>query len=124
MTTRVILSILTGTALLLACTAWAAQRAETGALPLPADRPLSAQELRGEGLFLQRCSLCHLPKRAKVCCQAPLGPLLYGVLKPGDAARERLVREQMLRGSANMPGFQAGFDERDIEDVVAYLKAI
>lgn len=124
MTKPAVLSILTATALALACTALAAQRVEPGALPLPTDRPLSAQELRGEGVFLQRCSLCHLPKRAKVCCQAPLGPLLYGVLKPGDAARERLVREQILRGSANMPGFGAGLDANELDDLLAYLKTI
>jgi mono/diheme cytochrome c family protein len=86
---------------------------------------LTDQQKRGEYLFLQRCQICHLAKYRK-SIEVSERPAVYrnleGVLKDGGAARETLVREQIRRGSLNMPGFQYGLEAREIEDIIAYLK--
>jgi len=87
-------------------------------------RELSDQELKGEGLFLQRCSLCHLSKRNKFCCREPLGPTLSGKLKGSDPETERFVREQILRGSANMPGFQYGLSPVQVDALIAFIRTL
>jgi mono/diheme cytochrome c family protein len=100
------------------------RRYTRGATAQSASLALTDQQLRGEGLFLQRCSLCHLPKRMKVCCQAPLAPLLFGKLKVPNPDTERLVRGQIQRGSANMPGFQYSLAPDQIDDVIAYIRTM
>ena len=77
-------------------------------------------------MFLQRCSLCHLPKRMKVCCQAPLAPLLFGKLQGPDPGgeRERFVKDQIQRGSADMPAFRYALSPDQIDDLIAYIKTI
>jgi mono/diheme cytochrome c family protein len=86
---------------------------------------LTDQQKRGEFLFLQRCQICHLAKYRK-SIEASERPAVYrnleGVLKDGGASRETMVREQIRRGSLNMPGFQYGLEAREIEDIIAYLK--
>ena len=86
---------------------------------------LSAQEMRGEREFVDRCALCHFPKQFKECCLSPIGTDLSRVLQGPDpeGAKEEYARNQITRGSANMPGFQA-LTPGELDDIIAYLKII
>ena len=90
--------------------------------PSGAGSRLNEQESRGQGLFMQRCSLCHLPKIVKPYKSA--GPSLTGVLKGAKADKEPVVRQLILKGSPNMPGFEYGLTTSEIDDVIAYLKTL
>jgi len=100
-------------------------RAQTKTAPVsPAQAKLSGQEKRGEGLFLQRCSLCHLPRNLKFGSPAVIGPSLSGQFK--DAAPDQLktLRGFILKGGPDMPGFQYGLDSKEVDDLIAYLKTL
>lgn len=82
------------------------------------------QQWRGEGLFLQRCSICHLAKKIKNVGSPPtVGPNLTGVFTNDMSPdQEKSLRQFILKGSPNMPGFQYGLTAKDIDDLIAYLK--
>ena len=88
------------------------------------DRPAATpSELEsGKKLFVQRCSVCHLP---------PLGPgeprayarLLTGLVKsPETEAAARLVIQRGI--PSRMPGFQYGLQPNEIDSIVAYLRTL
>ena len=80
------------------------------------------QQWRGEGLFLQRCSICHLARKLKNIGSPPtVGPDLSGVFANATPDEEKTLRTHILRGSPNMPGFQYGLEPKDIDDLIAYL---
>lgn len=83
---------------------------------------LNDQEMRGSGIFLQRCSLCHLPKRTPP--YKPFGPILTGILKGAPAAKENTVRQMILMGTEKMPGFRYGLSTSEMDDLIAYLKTL
>ena len=73
----------------------------------------------GKKLFVQRCSVCHMP---------PLGPgepssyakSLAGVVKSKET--EAAARDVIQKGvPTRMPGFQYGLTSTEIDHVVAYL---
>jgi len=76
---------------------------------------------RGEGLFQQHCSVCHLGRFDKSGQVQPVVNLA-GVLKDASPDREAAVRMQIQRGSINMPSFQHTFTAREVEALIAYLK--
>jgi mono/diheme cytochrome c family protein len=91
--------------------------------PAAAAPMYTEQQWRGEGLFLQRCSICHLVKKLKNIGSPPtVGPDLTGVFSTATPDEEKVLRGQILKGSPNMPGFQYGLESRDIDDLIAYLK--
>ena len=77
---------------------------------------------RGEERFLQRCSLCHLGRWNKTGQLQPWVPLAG--LKDASPDREAAVREQIRRGSLNMPSFQNTFTPSELDDLIAYLKTL
>jgi mono/diheme cytochrome c family protein len=83
---------------------------------------LTEQETRGEGLFRQRCSLCHLPRKLKFGSPPVIGPDLTGLFKEAGPDKLKLLRGSILKGSPNMPGFQYGLEPKDVDDLIAYLK--
>ena len=89
-----------------------------------ANRHLSAEEIRGEGIFLQRCSLCHLPKAVKPYKQ--FGPILNGMFKD-DADPDQMAfrRQFILMGRPDrMPGFRYTLSADELNDLIAYLKTL
>lgn len=70
-------------------------------------------------MFLQRCSVCHLPGTP---AYPPIAPILDEkiISKMGDA----VARRQILQGSPNMPGFQYIFQPEDVDKIIGYLKLL
>lgn len=84
----------------------------------------SAPAVRGEAWFYQRCSLCHVGRIVKDDTYEPMAPSLNGVLKEAPPDREKLIREQIQRGSLRMPGFRYNFTAAEFEELMAYLKTL
>lgn len=82
----------------------------------------SAKEQAGKKLFLQRCSLCHLPRLNTPTMPDPYGPKLNGVVKGTES--EMQARGTILHGTPRMPGFQYGLQAEDIDNLLAYLKTL
>jgi mono/diheme cytochrome c family protein len=91
---------------------------------LPATRKLTEQESRGEGFFLQRCSLCHLPRKLKFGSPPVIGPSLRGQFKDADSEQLKVLRGFILKGGPDMPGFQYGLEPKEVDDLIAYLKTL
>jgi mono/diheme cytochrome c family protein len=99
-----------------------AQKAPPAAASNPAK--LNEQETRGENLFRQRCSLCHLPRKLKFGSPAVIGPDLTGLFKEAGPDKMKLLRGTILKGGPDMPGFQYGLEPKEIDDLIAYLKTL
>ena len=82
------------------------------------------QATRGEGLFLQRCSLCHLARKLKFGSPPTLGPSLKGAFKGATPDTERALRRFILKGGPDMPGFQYSLEPKEMDDLVSYLKTL
>jgi mono/diheme cytochrome c family protein len=85
---------------------------------------LNEQETRGENLFRQRCSLCHLPRKLKFGSPAVIGPDLAGQFREASPDKMKLLRGAILKGSPDMPGFQYGLEPKEVDDLIAYLKTL
>ena len=88
-------------------------------ISLPSSKSLSAAQLQGKKLFLERCSVCHLPGMASY---SAYGPLLdkKNVASLGEAS----VRDLIMQGSARMPGFQYTLKTDEIDEIVQFLKIV
>ena len=87
----------------------------------PPSSKLAGKELAGKKLFLQRCSVCHMPPLGPPGEEGEsYGPKLLGYVK--DTATETRAREFIRNGSPRMPGFQYGLAAEEIENIIAYLK--
>jgi mono/diheme cytochrome c family protein len=97
----------------------AAPKATRTIVPLPPSRSLSASQLAGKKLFVQRCSVCHLPGLPSY---STYGPPLDGklVASRGEAA----IRELILQGSARMPGWQYALKPEEINEIIGYLQTL
>jgi mono/diheme cytochrome c family protein len=88
---------------------------------------LSVQEQRGQGIFFQRCSLCHMTKMETPAPQPfkSFGPSLKGMVqKDADADQISFFRDFIMTGTDRMPGFRYGLKPSEIDDVIAYLKTL
>jgi mono/diheme cytochrome c family protein len=83
---------------------------------------LGEAEARGHGIFLQRCSLCHLPQLPGRT--APMGPVLAGVYRSFTAETEARFRQRVLEGTPRMPAFKHTLQPQQVDDLVAYFKAV
>jgi mono/diheme cytochrome c family protein len=96
----------------------------------PSGTTLTEQQLRGAGLFFQRCSLCHLAKTSgaggsKYCCAASLAPDLSGRFQDAGPDQEKAFREIILNGGPTyMPSWKYGLTSEEIDDIIAYLKTL
>lgn len=95
----------------------------------PSESPTGAEKLseearRGEGLFLQRCSLCHLPRKLKFGSPPVIGPSLSGQFKDATPDQMKILRGFILKGGPDMPGFQYGLEPKEVDDLIAYLKTL
>jgi mono/diheme cytochrome c family protein len=92
--------------------------------PQPGAERLGEQAKRGEGLFLQRCSLCHLPRKLKFGSPPVIGPILAGQFKDATPDQLKVLTGFILKGGPDMPGFQYGLESKELDDLIAYLKTL
>ena len=90
---------------------------------------LSEQSKRGQGLFLQNCSLCHMPtkKNSKSAQEegSTIGPRLNGRFSGPKALSEAVARALIQKGvQGKMPGFQYALSTNEIDAMIAYLKSL
>ena len=90
----------------------------------PGAEKLSEETRRGEGLFLQRCSLCHLPRKLKFGSPPVIGPSLSGQFKDAAPDQMKILRGFILKGGPDMPGFQYGLEPKEVDDLIEYLKTL
>jgi mono/diheme cytochrome c family protein len=97
----------------------ASTRSTRDIVPLPSIKSLTSTQAAGKKLFVQKCSVCHLPALPSYTAY---GPLLDNnvVADRGEDA----VREQIKGGSPRMPGFQYTLSSPEIEQIVGYLKTL
>jgi mono/diheme cytochrome c family protein len=88
----------------------------------PGERKLNEQETRGEGFFLQRCSICHLPRNLKFGSPETVGPVLSGQFKSASPDQLKVLRGYILKGGPGMPGFQYDLEPKEVDDLIAFLK--
>src|SRR3990172_3516421 len=93
-----------------------------GGTPTPG-RPTTDQQMSGEAVFYQNCTFCHEHDAQKRRLVAQfLGPTLIGLYKtknPGDD----VVRALILNGiPKRMTGFRYTLTQKDVDDLIAYLK--
>ncbi|MDA2935338.1 cytochrome c [Acidobacteria bacterium AH-259-D05] len=90
----------------------------------PSVAALAATELAGKKLFLQRCSICHLPplNLPQDPDPQPFGPRLNGYIKGTET--EIRAREAIRNGTRRMPGFRYGLEPKEIDALIAYLKTL
>ena len=89
---------------------------------------LNEQQKTGKGLFMQNCSVCHLPilenSKDATAGGPTIGPLLEGLFRGERSRREEAVRTFIMQGTPKMPGFQYGLERREIDSIIAYLKTL
>ena len=94
----------------------------------PTSPVLTDQQKMGKGLFLQNCSLCHLPNRPNVKSTeegTSVGPRLNGRLSGPKPLPEAVARTFIQKGvEGKMPGFQYGLEPKEIDAIIAYLKTL
>ena len=88
---------------------------------LHAQQPTTAA---GKKLFVQRCSVCHLPPLG-VRPENPYARVLTGYMKgPESETRAREVIRKGTTGTPGMPGFQYTLEPEQIESIITYLNTL
>jgi len=88
-------------------------------------RPLTVQEQHGREVYDASCAICHNAYKNE-----PLqGPALVGMfrkeaLPSGMPATDEHVRDTILTGRRNMPPFNVVLDEKQIDDLMAFLHTL
>jgi mono/diheme cytochrome c family protein len=101
-----------------------AQSTKPGSVFTPIPNP-NAQQKRGEYLFLQRCSLCHVMKYGRAGARLPAVWMnLAGLFKDAPPDQENTVRQFILKGTPRMPGWQYTLQANQIDDLIAFLKTL
>lgn len=96
-----------------------AEQSAKDLVPLPSSKSLTPFQVTGKKLFVQRCSVCHLPALPSY---STYGPVLSGELI--NSLSEAFVREQIMRGTSRMPGFQYTLTSTEIDQIIGYLKTL
>ena len=96
-----------------------ATRSSADIVPLPSIKYLTTAQAAGKRLFVQRCSVCHLPALPSYTAYGPVLDRAV-VADRGDET----IRFQIVHGSARMPGFQYTLSQTEIDHIVEYLKTL
>lgn len=95
-----------------------------GPNPTGADAKLTLQQFQGQGIFLQRCSLCHLARNLKFGAPPTVGPNLKSAFKDASKDQEKDLRTFILNGTPHMPGFRYALSPKEIDALIAYMKVM
>ena len=100
----------------------------TGCRHLPPSKPLSEltpTEMRGHAIYRSQCASCHYANS-----EQPLhGPGLQGMFKKpylpsGAPANDDRVLSAIVHGRNMMPAFGNALDDRQLQDLMAYLHTL
>jgi mono/diheme cytochrome c family protein len=93
-----------------------------------ASSALSEDQEAGKALFMQNCSLCHLPHKenSKSATEGfAIGTVLKGLFRGEKPRSEQTVRTFIMRGvPQKMPGFQYSLERKEIDNIISYLKTL
>jgi mono/diheme cytochrome c family protein len=95
---------------------------------LPPSKPLSEltpQEASGHAVFQSHCSRCHYANSE----ESFKGPGLQGLYKQkylpsGAPANDDRVTAAILHGRGMMPSFASDLNDRQLDDLIAYLHTL
>ncbi len=99
-----------------------------GCRSVPPPKPLeqlTATEVSGHKVYVERCSLCHYDRQEG----ALHGPSLLGTYKrpylpSGAPANDERVRATILHGRNNMPALGNTLDDEEVAQVLSYLHTL
>jgi mono/diheme cytochrome c family protein len=80
---------------------------------------LTSSQREGAYLFKQRCNLCHGPTS-----MSGFQPFGLRLTKDNVEGREDAMREQIMNGSARMPGFRYGLQSSQVGLIIEYIKTL
>lgn len=85
----------------------------------------TAQIERGKTIFQDQCALCHDPAST----EKKVGPGLKGLfrrekLENGTPVSEASIRENLDKGSENMPSFKDTLTQEEKDALIAFLKTL
>jgi len=86
---------------------------------------LTAQQARGRHSYQARCANCHeayLDKPRNGPSMKDLYKKKY--LPSGAPSNDDRVRDAILLGRPNMPGYRSAMDEHEFQDLMAYLHTL
>ncbi len=89
------------------------------AAQMPDAASLNPTQLAGRNIFAQHCTVCHV--RTQITVARSYGPALS---KNSLGGQEDVMRELIGNGTPNMPGFKYSLEPREIDAVIAYVKAL
>ncbi len=80
---------------------------------------------KGEDIYKSNCAVCHYADKT----DKRIGPGLLGYFKKekmenGKPVNEASTRELILEGEGKMIPFKEKLDEKQVDDVLAYLKTL
>lgn len=88
-------------------------------------RPLTSEELRGRDVFQADCSQCHNAYKKEPLQGPPLvGLFRHKEMPSGIPATDQHVRDTILLGRRNMPPFNSLIDEKQLNDLTAFLHTL
>ena len=87
--------------------------------------PLTTEEQHGRELFQASCAICHNAYKKEPLPGPPLVAMFRKKELPsGLPATDDHVRDTILTGRRNMPAFKAVLDERQLNELLAYLHTL
>ena len=83
-----------------------------------AARHVAGDATAGQALFQRYCVMCHaVTPNTKI-----VGPSLYSEMRGPHAKSATAVREVIMHGKGQMPALGAQLSEKDIADLLAYVR--
>lgn len=84
-----------------------------------------ADAVDGKTIFLQKCESCHFDRSS----DKKIGPGLAGLMKQerfknGMSADEYHLRRVIEHGGKDMPAFRGTLSEKQVRDLILYLKSL
>lgn len=79
----------------------------------------------GKSIYDQKCEPCHFSASS----ETKIGPGLGGLMKrpkfkDGLPANDQSLRRVIERGGKDMPGFRDSLKEKQVRDLIAYVKTL
>ena len=99
-------------------------------MPMACSRPggsyLSEDEMQGRALFEDQCAPCHQGAHPELRKQPPKleGLFKSKSLPSGAPATDARVRKTIIEGQGTMPAFDQRLSEKDVDDLVKYLRTL